>query len=141
MKACYMGLTDWRPEATISVGTNRYRTDVLNIHTNRVREFVNSLSPTYVNKHNTLKDSVYKVSWILNGNEFVSSSMCLIGDGIGIRKMLKPRAFDLHSALGGTFVLYDNKLWEEWRYDSWYPCNWYNVEARDIMDRIKSGPK
>lgn len=119
MKAAYLNFNGWQVEVPVTANGKTYRADAMNPKTGAVREFVHSLSDHYVRKHFDLKRSGLDVLWIMDGEEFASLRSIRSRDG-GIRRMLKPKALDLHRRIG-TLVHYDGNLWHEWRNNVWYP--------------------
>lgn len=118
-KAAYQSLPGWEIEAPVQVGDKTFRADAMNRPTGRIREFVHSLSPHYAEKHLALKAAGLDVGWILDGHEFTSlrAKWCRGG---GMKRLLKPRAYELHRSIN-VLVHYHGQLWHEWRSDVWFP--------------------
>lgn len=119
-KSVYEAFPGWEIEVLCETGKGeQFRLDAVNRRTGKIREFVHSLSDKYVHKHTALRAAGADVLWIFDGNVFVAERSKSIRNG-GIKHLLKPKARQLYSQIGG-FVHYDNHLWKEWDYDCWYP--------------------
>jgi hypothetical protein len=79
-------------------------------YTKKAREFVHSLSPYYINKHNQLQWNGYDVLWIFDGNEFLSAHARQTSDHKGMRKFLKPKAYETAYNLKNVLVYLNDKL-------------------------------
>lgn len=105
-----------------------YRTS--NVHQRPIREFVHSLSASYVPKSNALHAENLSrfVIWIFDGNAFVSDRRKPIR-GNGYKKLLKPAAWDIaHDlAMNGQEVVLDwrggYRLWTKKLVNVWYPLD------------------
>jgi hypothetical protein len=89
-----------------------------------IREFVHSLSPTYIEKHQTFKLTGASILWIFDGNVFTWNGRKEVSGKLsskGYRHLLSPRAQDLHREIGG-WVHFERRLWEHWKADIWYPA-------------------
>lgn len=121
MKMAYMGFDGWNIEVPVDIGGKKYRIDAY--REGKAREFVHSLSPHYVGKHLSLKQSGMDVLWIYDGKEFASSrwSFCAGRRGPGYRRLLKPAAGMVFNETGGL-VHHNDMLLKEWRHGVFYPC-------------------
>ena len=72
-KLAHLKLKGWQIEAPIQIGAKRYVLDAYHQGTGRIREFVHSLSPYYVQKHLDLLSAGHKVQWIFDVFVFVSA--------------------------------------------------------------------
>lgn len=118
-KEVYLGFSGWDIEVPVLAGGRQYRADAMNPSTGKIREFVHSLSPYYVEKHHALKKAGYDVCWIMDGGAFASGRRKERAKG-GIGRLLKPSALLLHQDIG-VLVHFDGALWKEWRHDIWFP--------------------
>lgn len=119
-KAVYQDFPKWEIEVSLTIDGMKFRLDAANISALKAREFVHSLSDSYVVKHLALRRSGLDVLWIFDGDEFAAARRKRIRRG-GIKHLLKPKARWLHSRVGGL-VHFDGRLWREWRSDCWYPA-------------------
>lgn len=89
-----------------------------------IREFVNSLSKSYLAKSDALRDVSEFVVWVFNGSEFVSSrSKPLKRHGQGRKGLLKPTAqiYAEHFHRNGQAVVVDHSWgWKLWKGDVWF---------------------
>ena len=87
-------------------------------------EFVHSLSPKYLPKHEALMRSQLRpnVAWIFDGDAYLSKRRRVVAQG-GIKRMLKPNARELVHRIGRghAYVHYQGKLWQHWKHDIFYP--------------------
>lgn len=132
-KDVYRAFAGWDIEVPVAAGGLRYRADAMNRSAGKVREFVHSLSPYYVEKHRALSKSGYDVRWIMDGEAFASGRRKEVARG-GIRRLLKPSAFLLHRDVGGVLVHFEGGLWREWRHDIWFPVS--GGVARELVRRF-----
>lgn len=124
-KAAQLGFAGWTVEHKVIINGKRYILDAYHEESGRVREFVHSLSPYYVDKHLALANAGMKVTWIYDGGEFASERRRGVSKG-GVKKLLKPRASEIHGVTGGYVHLlggekYPPRLMKLWRGDVWYP--------------------
>jgi len=132
----------WDIEVPVVVGRKRFCVDAMNVPRTSIREFVHSLSPTYVEKHRTLKSTGANILWILDGDTFTWEEREEVAGkhgSRGYRHLLPPRARDLHRETGGLLqVHFQGRLWEHWKHDIWYPAPLYKqelaMEYNDITD-------
>ncbi len=117
-KAAYLSFPGWEIELGIETDAGRFRIDAINVRTGRAREFVHSLSDSYVDKHLTLKECDLDILWIFDGDVFVADRRKSVARG-GIKHLLKPKAKWLYAEVGGL-VHWDGLLWYEWRDDVWF---------------------
>lgn len=123
MKDAYHGFQNWQIEYPVEVLGMRFRLDAVNPKTMEVREFVHSLSPRYILKHRALKAKKFNVVWILDGDEFCSKKFRYtrkINGRVGVKRLLKPIAFNFHSYIP-CLVHFQDKLWHEWKNNIWFP--------------------
>lgn len=120
-KMAQMTVPGWEVEKRIVVGGKTYILDAYHAATGRVREFVHSLSPYYVDKHLALKAHGLKTTWIFDGEMFISARALAVKGGKGIRRALKPSANYLHMDIGG-YLHWGGALFKEWKSDVWFPC-------------------
>jgi hypothetical protein len=118
-KSVYHQFPGWRIEVPLDLNGRRYRVDAANLARSQVREFVHSLSESYVDKHLALRRTGLEVLWIYDGEVFAADRSRYIRGG-GIKHLLKPKARWLHAQVGGL-VHFEGELWKEWKYDCWYP--------------------
>lgn len=121
-KAAYLELAGWRVEHRVVLsGGQQFIVDACRPAVSRVREFVHSLSPRYIEKHQALIAAKrFDVLWIYDGAEFASLRAKVTRDGRGLRKLLKPRANEIHEQTGGL-IHHEGRLWRRWKGDVWYP--------------------
>jgi hypothetical protein len=135
-KLAYNAFPGWRIEWPVVAGGAVYRADACNPQTGAVREFVHSLSPSYVAKHLALSASGRDVLWVFDGDQFVSARRKLVRGAKepGYRRLLKPAARRLHARIGGV-VHWHFRLWKEWgNTDVWYPTD--GAQARAVLERF-----
>lgn len=128
-KSAHLGLPGWEIEVPLLNG--RYRIDAMNVEKAMAREFVHSLSDRYEEKHRTLSlIPGLDLLWILDGAEFASTRRHPVHGrtGSGLKKLLKPRALDVHQAIGGAVHL-GGVLWRHWKRDLWYPVRGHDVDS------------
>jgi hypothetical protein len=106
----------WEIEYPLEACGKSYRADVWHPTGRRIREFVHSLSASYVAKHCDLAQESYDIMWLFDGHAFESRRLAPFTTRNGspaIRHLLKPRARELADQLGSSHVMahYDNKLW------------------------------
>lgn len=131
-KAAYLQFSSW----SIEVKIGDYRVDAVNLRTRNVREFIHSLSPSYIDKADALAEMGYDVLWIFDGGEFVRWKVtCCGADYKGRSDFLKPKATEYYSALGGL-VHHQNKLYREWRNGVFYPTQ--GSAAMAVLDAFNS---
>ncbi len=118
-KNTYRGFAGWDIEVPLTIAGKAYRLDAATLRRGKVREFVHSLSESYLAKHLALRDSGLDVLWIYDGARFVAERRREIRRG-GVKHLLKPKARWLHGRVGGL-VHWGGKLWHEWKHDCWYP--------------------
>lgn len=114
----------WEVEHPIAIDGKRYRLDAFDARSNLIREFVHSLSPSYVAKHRALSAEYgrRRVTWIFDGHVFVSLRRKAVRNG-GIKRLLKPTAKALHDEIGGLVHIQSGPLagvWRHWKHDVWY---------------------
>jgi len=125
LKEAYMSF-GFEGEKPLMIGDKTFRIDAYKQGDGvvKIREFVHSLSPHYVAKHQTLQQANegvhYDILWILDGNKFVSARRRPVSEGKGFRRFLIPRAYAFHKQVR-CFVHYDGQLWHEWDHNVWYP--------------------
>ena len=128
-KQVYQTFENWEIEWPLKFDTgNAYRMDASNPKTGECREFIHSLSPSYIQKHNAISDVCgLNIMWIWDGNEFGSAFAAIRSDK-GICNMLKPKADALHNKIGGL-VHYNNNLYKHWKWNIWYPQTGDRIET------------
>lgn len=91
-----------------------------------IREFIHSLSPSYLAKSDALRDVSEHVVWVFDGNEFASARAKRTRDRKGMRCLLKPRAWDYaaYFANNQQKVIIDY----HWGWELWGNNVWYNVD-------------
>lgn len=122
-KAAHLNL-GWAIEVPVLVGEKRFRVDAMHLPKTNIREFVHSLSPTYIEKHQTLKLTGASILWIFDGDTFTWNGRKEVSGKLsskGYRHLLSPKARDLHREIGGL-VHFERRLWEHWKADIWYPA-------------------
>ncbi len=120
MKYAYLGFEHWDIEVPVKTTYGNFRVDALNRKTKDIREFIHTLDPSYPRKHWSLTRCNANILWIFDGNEFVTARARPCSNG-GMRKFLKPNAYDLQRIVKGL-VFWDENLWREWMNNIWYPC-------------------
>ncbi len=75
------------------------------------------------------------VRWIWDGEMFASSRAKPTSDYSGVRRFLKPLAFDLATHLGG-WVHWRGLLWKHWKHNVWYARDDGNAEV--LLSRFNS---
>jgi hypothetical protein len=136
-KAAYLGCPGWKVEYPIEIEGHKYVLDAFNPTTGRVREFVHSLSPYYRAKHLALRQRYADISWLFDGDEFVSLRKYITHDGGSWHKLLKPRALLAADELvPDALVHFGGEILRRWRFDCniWYPLEGNNVEY--MLDRF-----
>lgn len=136
MKSAYLGFVGWDIEVPIVVYGNTYRADAMNRNTKRIREFVHSLSPHYIDKHYALQQSGYDVLWIMDGEEFVSKRWKYCSSKKGRKNLLKPIALNFHNSVP-VLVHWEESLWKCWQNNIWYQC--IGESAQEVIKQIKEG--
>ncbi|MHB1422805.1 MAG: competence protein CoiA family protein [Gemmataceae bacterium] len=120
-KKVYHQFPGWEIEVPIELQGRKYRLDACNLQRSKAREFVHSLSESYMRKHLALRASGLDVLWIFDGEAFASARVRSLRGG-GRKHLLKPKARWLQGRIGGL-VHYDHLLWREWKADCWYPLD------------------
>jgi hypothetical protein len=130
----------WDIEVPVLVGPKRFCVDAMYVPKTSIREFVHSLSPTYIEKHRMLKSTRATVLWIFDGDIFTWEGRREVPgrhSRKGYRRLLSPKARDLHRETGGL-VHFQGWLWEHWKADIWYPAplslQELAIQYKDITD-------
>ena len=132
MKMACLGIPGWEIEVPVEVMGEKYRADAMNRTTGQIREFVHSLSPCYVEKHFYLMKSRLDVLWIFDGAQFASERAKPCRGG-GLRKLMKPKALNQHSTIGGL-LHHEGRLWKHWKDNVWYPTE--GPAYRELLERF-----
>jgi hypothetical protein len=147
-KAVYAGFSGWEVEFPIDIESNKYRLDAFSLNTGAIREFVHTLSRTYVDKHSNLRKSGRPdILWIWDGLTFMSAwARKYRWDNPAqrsIRDFLKPGALNTFNQIGGI-VHYDGTLWKQWKENIWFPilskrcsrlCEMFAMQGSKIIKR------
>lgn len=116
-KDAYDALPNWEIETRIEIDGKKYRVDAANLKTKRVREFVHTISDSYVDKNDALISAGYDVMWIMDGEKFCSvDRIHPLRWPHAFKWLLKPSAYALHARLKpkGVHVHQDGQLYHEW---------------------------
>ena len=121
-KFAYLSFRGWEIEKPLVIEGKRYIVDAMNPHTGRVREFIHSLSPYYVQKHKALSaHGRFEVRWLIDGHRFCGRRQRELQNN-GVKRLLIPRAFDLAQLLEGAVrVHWGAQIWRHWQRNIWYP--------------------
>lgn len=109
-------------EHPIDINGKRFVLDAVKPQTKQINEFIHSLSPSYVAKHRALLQAKCNVTWLWDGHVFMSERGRSVRGG-GIKRLLKPKAKDLHQEIGGLVHIQHGPragVWRHWRHDVWY---------------------
>jgi len=136
----YNDFQQWSVEVPITIDGKMYRADAMNTETGKIREFVHSLSASYIQKHLDLKQAGYDVLWILDGDKFTSVKKKRVGKPDQSRmyqKFMKPTARDLCISLGDNcMVHYRNKLFKHWKGGVWVEVA--SGTTRSLLERFNA---
>lgn len=126
-KDVYLSFQDWEIEYPVKIAGRKYIIDAINPRTKQAREFIHSLSPSYLSKHQALKYmGGFNILWIFDGAEFCSERIEAFKEE-GFKRFLKPRAYELSQEIDclvhyGYFLPPDNpRLFYRWKWNIWFP--------------------
>lgn len=135
LKIAQSRLPNWIIEHPLDLCEKRYRVDAFNTRHETVREFIHTATPYYRQKHIDLKQACRgRITWIFDGDQFVSNRARANHKDDGHRDFLKERPFQLHEKIGG-YVHWDDVLWKHWKNNVWYPFK--HPAADRFLDEVR----
>ena len=122
MKNVYKSFKDWEIEVPYFTRGKIFRIDAMNKKLNEAREFIHSLSDTYVIKHYYLKQSGLNINWIWDGESFLKKGSYIKQDknkNLILVAQLKPKAKSIFEKIG-VILYFEESFWKHWKNRIWY---------------------
>ena len=149
IKLAYATFPDWEIEVPVEIGDKTYRIDAINEKRGEAREFIHTLTPYYLEKQHALRLLGMNIKWIFDGEEFHSARCRYTKDYRGLRRLMKPKAFQLALFLNQVtnpadpdvavhvqelFNGEDMGIYRHWKENVWYPVD--NKKIPTILTRF-----